>query len=895
MTRASTSSGIFRTDTNEKFSGSGGQHAFVVAQDGSDVDRFIRTLHKRLWLAGLGWIWISTAGAALPRSLVDAAVGTPERLVFEGAPQLVPPLAQDGRQPEVFKGGVLDTSLCLDLTADEEALYEQRVAQEIERLKPEIDAIRVPYVEKRAHDLVAKTGISIAEARERVAGMYEGELDPETTLHFAKLGTATVAQVFADLQRYDDKPLADPVEGPAYGTCAKFYANESGDTFWPIINSHAHGGIKYDLRDMFAAWQEAEVIAASAANSNPSAREAARSHLRLVTEGVTLQPKLNEEKAEAKEQQGEEEKKASDEQEQPKSNAESAQEQPNASEKQEEAPSGGAPVATDQQNKVSPGSRRARAVEKRAHGELIWRERKKGDLPVASLHNARVAITRLGIECRYDMFHEKILVGHSGGQAWHDVRQLVGELSNLAETRLRQMVSERFGFDPTAAHVHDAVITLALEHCFDPVLDMLSLAQANWDKVARLDTWVVKYLGCKDTKLNRAIGRKVLIAAARRARTPGCKFDNITVLEGPEGLLKSTVIRNLAGDENFSDQSALGARDKEVQELLAGVWMHENADLAGMKKADVEHVKAFASRQVDRARPAYGRVTERRPRRSIEWGTTNNSEYLQSQTGNRRSWPLRSREHHRDPRASARSAAAAGRSRDVRGQRREPCARHRALARCRRGAGGQACEASLGRFLGQYSRLRRHLGRQRRKPARADDENCPLRPRRHGKGDEQGLVGTCFGDTAGPPEPCGCHASGGCNARAGVAAKSQRQGYDQPRAGARLFANGSRDTDQDPSRATRWGSVMNRQQRPQFDRLAHKAINKHGKELERQIQVTQDLVAQADRVVAIAKKAGFATPPQMFSGDTPWGVTTLSGSRRTRGGPTACERPSPTN
>src|SRR5207253_5402351 len=71
------------------------------------------------------------------------------------------------------------------------------------------------------------------------------------------------------------------------------------------------------------------------------------------------------------------------------------------------------------------------------------------------------------------------------------------------------------------------------------------------------------------------------------------------------------------------------------------VWMHENADLAGMKRADVEQVKAFASRQVDRARPAYGRVREDRPRRSIEWGTTNNNEYLLSQTGNRRFWPLK--------------------------------------------------------------------------------------------------------------------------------------------------------------------------------------------------------------------------------------------------------------
>jgi predicted P-loop ATPase len=151
---------------------------------------------------------------------------------------------------------------------------------------------------------------------------------------------------------------------------------------------------------------------------------------------------------------------------------------------------------------------------------------------------------------------------------------------------------------------------------------------------------VVKYLRCKDTPLNKAIGRKVLIAAVRRARDPGCKFDNITTLEGPEGKNKSTTVSTLAGDEFFSDQSILGARDKEIQEQLSGIWMHEIADLTGMKKAEVEHVKAYASRQTDRARPAYGHVVEHKKRRSIDWATTNDDEYLQSQTGNRRFWSL---------------------------------------------------------------------------------------------------------------------------------------------------------------------------------------------------------------------------------------------------------------
>jgi predicted P-loop ATPase len=205
---------------------------------------------------------------------------------------------------------------------------------------------------------------------------------------------------------------------------------------------------------------------------------------------------------------------------------------------------------------------------------------------------------------------------------------------------LRQLFSEYFGFDPDDKYILDAVKTLAFENCFDPILDLLNEAQRDWDNKQRLDKWVVDYLKCKDTPLNQAIGRKTLIAGVRRARVPGCKFDNITVLEGEEGWNKSTVIRTLAGDEFFSDQNIIGARDKEIQEQLSGVWMHEIADMTGMKKADVEHVKSFASRQVDRARPAYGRVLERKPRRSIDWATTNDPEYLLSQTGNRRFWPL---------------------------------------------------------------------------------------------------------------------------------------------------------------------------------------------------------------------------------------------------------------
>ena len=182
---------------------------------------------------------------------------------------------------------------------------------------------------------------------------------------------------------------------------------------------------------------------------------------------------------------------------------------------------------------------------------------------------------------------------------------------------------------------------MALEHCFDPVCDMLDQAEANWDGVERLDSMAVNYFNCANTKLNRAFIRKTMIAAVRRARHPGCKFDTITVLESAEGWNKSSAWRVLAGDDNFSDQSILGVREKEAQELLAPIWIHESSDLSGMRKADIDSVKAFASRQVDIGRPAYGHFVVKQPRHAINVGTTNADEYLQSQTGNRRFWPLK--------------------------------------------------------------------------------------------------------------------------------------------------------------------------------------------------------------------------------------------------------------
>jgi hypothetical protein len=254
-------------------------------------------------------------------------------------------------------------------------------------------------------------------------------------------------------------------------------------------------------------------------------------------------------------------------------------------------------------------------------------------LPRATMTNAKVAVAALGLDCRYDLFHNRMLVGGEVINKWHSK-----ELSDHVVTMLRNMIRYRFGFDPGKQHTQDASESLALEFRFDPVLDYLD--GLRWDGRPRLDRWMVDYLGADDTELNRAIGRLSLLAAVRRARQPGTKFDQIIVLEGRQGQGKSEAIEILAGKENFSDQSILGVDDRKQQELTEGVWLYEIGELNGIRRTDIEHIKAFASRKVDRARPAYGRYTVSQPRRTVFFASCNRDDYLQDDTGNRRFWPV---------------------------------------------------------------------------------------------------------------------------------------------------------------------------------------------------------------------------------------------------------------
>ena len=187
----------------------------------------------------------------------------------------------------------------------------------------------------------------------------------------------------------------------------------------------------------------------------------------------------------------------------------------------------------------------------------------------------------------------------------------------------------------------DALLAVASERAYHPVKEYLD-ALPVWDGVKRIDTLLTDYLGAEDSAYTRAVIRKTLAAAVARIYQPGTKFDSVLILNGPQGIGKSTLFAKLAGAW-FSDSLTLtDMRDKSGPEKLQGYWILELGELAGMKKTDVETVKSFLSRVDDKYRASYGLNVESHPRQCVIVGSTNTeSGFLRDITGNRRFWPVR--------------------------------------------------------------------------------------------------------------------------------------------------------------------------------------------------------------------------------------------------------------
>jgi predicted P-loop ATPase len=258
---------------------------------------------------------------------------------------------------------------------------------------------------------------------------------------------------------------------------------------------------------------------------------------------------------------------------------------------------------------------------------------RKGEIRADSQQNVRLAVAQLGVSLRYNAFAAKVLVGYQEQEAPLDDAKL---------HRIWLTIDEQFGFRPTLEFFQIVLTDLAHRNQFHPVRDYVVGLQ--WDGVERIDNWLTTYAGVASTSLSQAVGAIFLTAAVRRVTKPGCKFDELMILESPQGTNKSSMLKALCPEvEWFSDDLPLGVDSKQLIERTSGKWIIEASELHGYSNADVEKLKAQLSRQTDGpVRLAYARVPVEVARQFVPAGTGNpQAHYLRDATGNRRFWPFK--------------------------------------------------------------------------------------------------------------------------------------------------------------------------------------------------------------------------------------------------------------
>ena len=235
----------------------------------------------------------------------------------------------------------------------------------------------------------------------------------------------------------------------------------------------------------------------------------------------------------------------------------------------------------------------------------------------------------------YNLFSNRTMV--KGDLPWRSVSDKVrGDIwQDSDDANLRVYIDITYGI-VAPYKINDGLAIIEKKNKYHPIIDYLN--SNTWDKVSRVDTLMIDYLGAEDCEYTRSVTRKMLVAAVSRVFNPGIKFDYMLVLVGRQGIGKSYII-NLLGREWYSD-SLNTVYGKEAYEQLQNAWILEMAELSATKKADAEAIKHFISKTEDSYRQAYGRRVDTFKRQCVFFGTTNENEFLKDRTGNRRYWPL---------------------------------------------------------------------------------------------------------------------------------------------------------------------------------------------------------------------------------------------------------------
>ncbi len=212
----------------------------------------------------------------------------------------------------------------------------------------------------------------------------------------------------------------------------------------------------------------------------------------------------------------------------------------------------------------------------------------------------------------------------------------VGEWADEDTASLRIWLAENYAFTPKSADADDAITFAARFNKFHPVRDYLN--GLKWDGVKRIDKVFTTYCGAADDKYTQAVAVKWFLGAVARAMAAPIKVDNVLILEGKQGLGKSTFLSVLGGPWYSDTHFNLGEKDGYQQ--MQGVWICELAELDSFNKAESTRAKQFFASAVDRYRPSYGRRAKDFARQCVFAGSTNQDSYLKDATGNRRYWPV---------------------------------------------------------------------------------------------------------------------------------------------------------------------------------------------------------------------------------------------------------------
>lgn len=213
------------------------------------------------------------------------------------------------------------------------------------------------------------------------------------------------------------------------------------------------------------------------------------------------------------------------------------------------------------------------------------------------------------------------------------------QINDIDITNIINWFAHQWGFEPTEQKINLAVQQIASENTFHPVKEYLD--SLKWDKKSRVSGFLKNYFHADGSNVYlRAVSKKFLCAMVARIYKPGIKYDNVLILEGKQGVGKSTASRILGG-EWFTDTGILNIGDKDSYLALQGKWLIELGELSSIRKTDLEKLKAYIAGQSDDLRPPYGRRSERFLRQSVFIGTTNADNYLNDPTGNRRFWPVK--------------------------------------------------------------------------------------------------------------------------------------------------------------------------------------------------------------------------------------------------------------